>query len=367
MKFDRRLALNFDWPLLFLTILIASIGIINLYSASSAGKELSGTPIYLKQIYWVAIGMFLMIICFSVDSRTFERFAFPLFMLTVILLILTVPFGKSVSGSRRWLQLGVISLQPSELLKITLILTLAKYLKKYRAQKLGITRSLIVPIFMLAMPTVLILQQPDLGTALIVLLIFFSLLIFNGIRMRTFLVMISVFLAGFPLFWHYLRDYQKMRILTFINPNLDPLDSGYHLIQSKIAVGSGVFWGKGFLRGTQNQLHFLPEQKTDFVFSVLAEEWGFVGAFIVVGLYLLLIILSLRVAGSVKEEFGAFVSVGIVSMLFWHILINIGMSIGIIPVVGVPLPFMSYGGSSTITFFIGIGLLMNISMRRFLF
>ncbi|MEW6615064.1 MAG: rod shape-determining protein RodA [Thermodesulfobacteriota bacterium] len=367
MKFDRRLVLNFDWFLLFITILIATIGVVNIYSATFAVKEPDGMPVYLKQICWILVGIFAMFLSFCVDYRLLERSAYPLFVVAVLLLILVIPFGKSVAGSRRWLQLGVFSLQPSEFLKIALIFILSKYFNKYHGYSPGAIRGFLVPFLILALPVILVLLQPDLGTALIIILIFLSLLLFNGIKIKNILIMSSVFLAGLPLFWHCLKNYQKMRILTFINPDLDPLGSGYHIIQSKIAIGSGAFWGKGFLKGTQSQLLFLPEQHTDFVFSVFAEEWGFVGALIVVFLYLLVVLWGLRIAAHSREDFCAFLTFGIASMFFWQIFINIGMSVGIIPVVGVPLPLMSYGGSSTISFLLGIGILINISTRRFLF
>ena len=367
MKFDRRLLSNFDWFLLLICINIACIGIINLYSASFDAKHLSATPIYLKQIVWMIIGIFLMILAFTIDYRFFERFAYPLFTFSVILLILVILFGKTISGSNRWIQLFGISIQPSEIVKITLIIALSKYFKNNRIYNLGIIRGLIYPILIISLPITLILNQPDLGTSLILILIFSSILLFNGIRMKTVLIIFFLLLASFPLFWHYIKDYQKMRILTFINPNLDPLGSGYHITQSKIAIGSGIFWGKGFLKGTQNQLHFLPEQHTDFIFSVLAEEWGFLGSIITLSLYLILILWTLRITTHSKDNFATLLTFGIASMFFWHIFINIGMSIGIIPVVGAPLPFMSYGGSSTVSFFIAIGLLINISTRRFLF
>lgn len=366
MKFDRRLLLNFDWPLLLISVTIASLGIISLYSSSSAGKELTDTPLYLKQIHWLLIGVFAMLFCFCIDYQSFERFAYLLFLTSIILLVLVIPLGRSISGSKRWVQLAGMSLQPSELVKITLILALSKYFKKSPGGALsGSLRGILIPALITALPVSLILQQPDLGTALIILLISFSLLSFNGISIKRVLVMLSVSLAAFPFLWYCLMDYQKKRFLTFISPDLDPLGSSYHIIQSKIAIGSGALWGKGFLKGTQNQLHFLPEQHTDFIFSVLAEEWGFLGSSIVVVLYLLLILRSLRIAFYSKDDFACLVSFGVASMFFWHIFINLGMSIGIVPVVGAPLPFMSYGGSSTVAFSMGIGLLLNTSMRRF--
>lgn len=368
MKFDRRIALHFDWFFLLITMVIVFIGLINLYSASFTSRELINTPVYLKQIYWIMIGLFAMIVCFSIDYQFFERFAYPIFVFSVILLILVIFFGKNISGSKRWIHLGIFSIQPSEFFKIALILALSKFFKKEDVFRLGTIDGIIKPILIVSLPIALILHQPDLGTSFLIILIFLSILLFNGIRMRTVIIIISsAILASIPLFIFYVKDYQKMRILTFINPNRDPLGSGYHITQSKIAIGSGNLWGKGLLKGTQNQLHFLPEQHTDFVFSVLAEEWGFMGSFIIISLYTLFILWILKIANNSRDTFGALVAFGISSLFFWHIFINIGMSIGIVPVVGAPLPFMSYGGSSTVAFFICIGLLLNISTRRFSF
>ncbi|MFH2012199.1 MAG: rod shape-determining protein RodA [Pseudomonadota bacterium] len=365
MKFDRRLITNFDWFLLLITVIITTIGALNLYSATFTVEELNGTPIYLKHICWIFAGVFFMFLSFGLDWHSLERYAYPLFITTILLLILVILFGKSVAGSKRWLQLGSVSLQPSEFLKISVIFMLSKYFNRYQSQGFDKKRDFLFPFFAIVLPVFLVLIQPDLGTALIIILISLSLLLFNGIKLKNILVMSSVFFAGLPIIWFFLKNYQKMRVLTFINPDLDPLGSGYHIIQSKIAIGSGALWGKGFLKGTQSRLLFLPEQHTDFVFSVFAEEWGFIGTFVIVFLYLIIILWGLRIATNSRERFTAFLAFGIVSMFFWQTFINIGMSLGVVPVVGVPLPLMSYGGSSTVSFLLGIGVLINISTRRF--
>jgi rod shape determining protein RodA len=275
-------------------------------------------------------------------------------------------FGRTTSGSQRWLQLGFFSFQPSELAKIAIILALTRYFTE-NENTLGYGfRDLIVPFLILAIPLALIFKQPDLGTTGLLVLISFSMLAFMGFRLQTWLTLGGACAAALPIFWHFLKDYQKTRLLTFINPDLDPLKTGYHITQSKIAVGSGTIWGKGWLKGTQSQLHFLPEQHTDFVFSVWAEEWGFVGAFLLLFLFLLLISRGLKIANTSKDRAGAVLAIGISAMLFWQIFINVGMVVGIVPVVGVPLPLFSYGGTSVISTLMGIGILMNISMRRFM-
>jgi rod shape determining protein RodA len=300
------------------------------------------------------------------DYRTFIRYAYPFYIFCLLLLFLVMIFGRTTSGSQRWLQIGFFSFQPSELTKLAVILTITRYFTEDE-NPLGYGfRDLIVPFLVLAIPLVLIFKQPDLGTTGLLVLISFSILAFMGFRPQTWLTLGAICAAAAPIFWHFLKDYQKVRLLTFINPDLDPLKTGYHITQSKIAVGSGTIWGKGWLKGTQSQLHFLPEQHTDFVFSVWAEEWGFVGSFLLLFLFLLLISRGLKIANTSKDRAGAVLAIGISSMLFWQIFINVGMVVGIVPVVGVPLPLFSYGGTSVISILMAIGILMNISMRRFM-
>ena len=363
--FDRRLILNFDWTLLITVLFISTMGILNLYSSTYPHTG-SGTPLFVKQIYWLLAGIGLAIFILLFDYRTFIRYAYPFYIFCLFLLLLVMIFGRTTSGSQRWLQLGFFSFQPSELAKIAIILALTRYFTE-NENTLGYGfRDLIVPFLILAIPLALIFKQPDLGTTGLLVLISFSMLAFMGFRLQTWLALGGACVAAAPIFWHFLKDYQKTRLLTFINPDLDPLKTGYHITQSKIAVGSGTIWGKGWLKGTQSQLHFLPEQHTDFVFSVWAEEWGFVGAFLLLFLFLLLISRGLKIANTSKDRAGAVLAIGISAMLFWQIFINVGMVVGIVPVVGVPLPLFSYGGTSVISTLMGIGILMNISMRRFM-
>ena len=363
--FDRRLILNFDWTLLITVLFISTMGILNLYSSTYPHTG-SGTPLFVKQIYWLLAGIGLAIFILLFDYRTFIRYAYPFYIFCLFLLLLVMIFGRTTSGSQRWLQLGFFSFQPSELAKIAIILALTRYFTE-NENTLGYGfRDLIVPFLILAIPLALIFKQPDLGTTGLLVLISFSMLAFMGFRLQTWLALGGACVAALPIFWHFLKDYQKTRLLTFINPDLDPLKTGYHITQSKIAVGSGTIWGKGWLKGTQSQLHFLPEQHTDFVFSVWAEEWGFVGAFLLLSLFLLLISRGLKIANTSKDRAGAVLAIGISAMLFWQIFINVGMVVGIVPVVGVPLPLFSYGGTSVISTLMGIGILMNISMRRFM-
>jgi len=363
---DRRLLIHFDWTLIGVVLLIATIGILNLYSAASGGESF-GTPLYLKQVFWLLTGLAVMLAIAFIEYRFYLDFAYVIYLISFFLLLVVMGYGIITSGAQRWVKFGSISFQPSEFVKISLILALAKYFQQPPDREGYSLKNLTLPFFLVLLPLVLILKQPDLGTAIILFLIFFSILLFVKIRWSSLLVL---FLAGgsiVPLLWRFLKEYQKKRIITFFNPDLDPLGAGYHLIQSKIAVGSGGIIGKGFMKGTQCKLGFLPEQQTDFIFSALGEEWGLIGSFIVVGLYLSLILWGLRIAVESKDRFGAILSFGVVAMLFWHAFINIGMVLGMMPVVGIPLPLLSYGGSFLISTLIGIGLLLNVSMRRYLF
>lgn len=363
--FDRRLVQNFDWLLLALILVISAIGLVNLYSAGFNRTPEGSTPIYVKQLYWFLVGLGVMFLTLFYDYRHLERLAYPLYLAGMVLLLLVMVAGKTVSGSKRWLVLGPVSFQPSEFLKIALILVLARFWNQRLKPGPLSFRDLLWPLFLILVPAVLIARQPDLGSAILVTLVGGSLVLLGGVNGRTLAWGGAAVLLAVPSAWPFLREYQRQRLLTFLDPERDPLGSGYHIIQSKIAVGSGQFWGKGFLQGTQSQLHFLPEQHTDFVFSVFAEEWGFVGSGVVVLLYLLLILWGLVIARHCKDCFGQMLAIGVTALLFWQIFINLCMVTGLLPVVGIPLPLFSYGGSSLITTMLALGLLLNLRMRRF--
>ena len=364
MKIDRRLLINFDWVFLGVVLLISAIGILNIYSA---GHNLSvrGELLYTKQMYWLLVGVVLMVITFSVDYHTIIRHAYLIYAVSAVLLFLASFYGNITHGSQRWLILWGFSFQPSELMKLVLIIVLARYFSD-NAQEGYTLRSLSIFLALVGAPFYMIVKQPDLGTALFLVILFLSIVVFVGVGWK---ILVS-FVAGgtilAPLCWFLLRDYQKERILTFLNPERDPLGTGYHIIQSIIAVGSGNVWGKGFLKGTQTQLKFLPEQQTDFAFSVFAEEWGFVGVLVLMFIFLVLILLGLKIVRNSRDLPGALLAFGVTMFAFWGICINIGMVLGIFPVVGIPLPFFSYGGSSLVVLMIGVGLLLNVSMRRFI-
>jgi rod shape determining protein RodA len=364
---DRRLFTNFDWKILLLILFVAAVGILNIYSASASYK-LSGTAYVTKQFYWLCIGAVSIFIVCSIDYHIFEDISYWFYGVLVILLLLVPIIGRTSMGATRWIYLGFFNIQPSEPMKIVIIMTLARYFtRNYSFAGLDL-KGLTVPLLIVGLPVILIMKQPDLGTAIMVCLVAGSIVMAAGVRWTA---VASLFIAAMPVCyfaWHYLlRNYQKNRVLNFLNPERDPLKSGYHLIQSKIAVGSGGLTGKGYLKGTQSQLRFLPEQHTDFAFSVFAEEWGFWSCLVMLFCYLLLILWGLHVASRCNDRFGILMAIGVTAMLFWHIVINVGMVIGLFPVVGVPLPFFSYGGTSMITSMVGAGILLNISLRRFMF
>ncbi|GAB6909844.1 cell wall shape-determining protein [Desulfosarcina cetonica] len=365
--FDRRLLQCFDWGLLILTLAVSGIGLVVLYSAVTAGVTGPDVLLFKKQLIWHGGGLVLMTLCFVFDYKQLERFGNAIYLASVGSLVAVLFIGKYVAGSRRWLPLGPFSLQPSEMAKVAVIIVLSRYYAKLINTDGLSFRDLMLPAFLTAVPFALIVRQPDLGTAMVIALIAGVMTLFAKIERRTFTWLVTTFTLLVPLVWFFLRGYQKQRILTFLNPDRDPLGAGYHIIQSKIAIGSGMLTGKGFLKGTQNALAFLPEQHTDFIFSVLSEEWGLAGSLTIIILFLIMIAWGLNIAGRCRDPFGIMLSVGVTAMITWQVVINIGMVMGLMPVVGVTLPFVSYGGSSIITMLIGIGLLMNVSMRRFKF
>ena len=364
---DRRLLTNIDWMLVGLVMAVCLLGILNIYSDTTPYK-IVGTAFYIKQIYWLLVGLFIALLACSLDYHILEDFSYWLYGFIILLLVAVLVIGRRSMGATRWLNLGLFNVQPSELMKIVIVITFARFFNNYQSIGGLTVKDMLFPLSILALPALLIMKQPDLGTAILVILIALSMSVYRGLRWSAIITFVCVTIPMSWFSWAFLlRPYQKNRILDFLNPERSRLGSGYHIIQSKIAVGSGGFLGKGFVKGTQSQLRFLPEQHTDFAFSVFAEEWGFIGCLLLIALYLSLILWGLNIARRCNDRFGALLAVGVTAMLFWHIVINMGMVIGLFPVVGVPLPFFSYGGTSMITSMVGIGLLQNISMRRFMF
>ena len=354
----------FDWPPFIGVALLAVIGVINLYSATSAIRG-SHADDYIQQIYWLVSGGILAATVAAINYRHYERLGYALYGLGVVLLVLVFILGREIRGSSRWIYIGSYSFQPSEFMKLFLVIALAKYLHDDPKNEGRTLKDLIVPAAITAVPTALVLLQPDLGTALILGLVFVSICTLMRIQPRSlaWLGICSVIVA--TVFWsHGLRSYQNERINAWLNPNENILGYNWDPHQARIAVGNGGWLGQGFMKGSQNQFMFLHEQHSDFPFPVFAEEWGFVGSIALVALYAFLVLWCLRVASAAKDRFGAVLAVGVGSIIFWHAVFNLGMAIGLLPVVGVTLPLFSYGGSSVMTILIGVGLVMNVSTRR---
>jgi len=292
---------------------------------------------------------------------------YPLYVATILVLCAALLFGKSIAGTQRWVNLGFFNLQPSEPAKVMMVVTLASYYYRKDTGKGFTLRELVVPALLTLVPFVLVLKQPDLGTALMFLFVFVSMTLFVKLKWSTLATLLGSCMVAVPIAWKFfLKPYQRQRIETFLNPESDPLNTGYHIMQSKIAVGSGLIFGKGYLKGTQGHLDFLPERHTDFAFSVWAEEWGFVGSLFFLGCYFFLILWGMNVVTSSRDKFGAILAFGVISLIFWQAFINLAMVMGLLPVVGMPLPLFSYGGSSLIATLVCVGILMNIRMRRYL-
>lgn len=363
---DRRSVQNFDWVLVSLVLVLVSIGLVNLVSATAAGVEGGMSDIVRRQMMSAVLGAGVVLVSAFIDYRHFERFAPVIFGATLALLALTLMVGTVTRGAQAWLYEG--SFQPSELAKIGLVIMLARWLHRNPPSTVTQLRQLFVPLVITAMPVGLILLQRDMGVALLTLLVALTFLPLCHIPIRAWWGMALLAAAGLAALWNFgLKVYQQQRILDFLDPARDPLASGYQAMQSRIAVGSGGLFGTGWQEGTQTQLRFLPTQHTDFVFSVLAEEWGFVGSTLVVTLYFAMLLWGLWIARNSKDGFGAMLAVGMVGTLFWPATINIAMVLGLAPVIGVPLPLFSYGGSALVSAAVALGLLLNVSMRRYVF
>jgi rod shape determining protein RodA len=368
---------NIDWPLLVAVMLIALVGVVNLYSATSVSKK-ALTELYMTQVYYLVGGGIAASLAAAIDYRHFERLAYIIYGSGILLLLLVFILGRDIHGAARWIDIGGknggFRFQPSEFMKIILALALAKYLHDDPKLPIGpggggrTLKDLIVPAVLAGIPFALVAKQPDLGTALILAGIFVSVMALGKMRVWSLVRLVAGLAAFSYVAWEYiLHDYQKRRVSSFLNPELDIRGANWHSHHARVAIGNGGFFGTGFMKGTQNHYLFIPEQHSDFPFPVFAEDWGFVGGVLMVCLYTFVVLWGLRIASQAKDRFGAALAVGISAMIFWHSFFNIGMVTGVLPVVGVPLPLFSYGGSSVMTVLIGIGLLMNVSMRRYTF
>ena len=366
MMLDRRLILHFDWTLDLLAASLAILGRFGIYSTSVSPATMYKKAFFFRQLLWFFLGSCAFFFLSSLNYRSVSRFAYIFYGLSLISLVLVDIIGKQGLGAQRWVSLGPFTFQPSEFTKIALILAIARYFDDHK-DALGKIKTLLIPGLMALIPIALVLKQPNLGTAILLLFICLVLFSFTTLKPRHFLYLTITGVLSGPLLWSLLKGYQRQRILIFLHPNLDPLGAGYHITQSKIAVGSGGFWGKGILASTQSQLMFLPESHTDFIFAVLAEQLGFLGSIFILILYLALISRGLEIVKEAKDVLAFVLSIGVVGMITLQVVINIGMVIGIMPIVGIPLPLMSYGGSSVLATMMALGLLLSIRMRRFLY
>ena len=349
-----------QWGLVLLVALIAGIGFAMLYSAGNGRLE----PWASRQMTHFAIALVTMIAVALLDIRHLYRSAYWIYGAALLLVVAVDLRGTAGLGAQRWISLGSFRLQPSEIMKIALVLALARYFHGLSAEDSGRLRYLLLPAAMIALPTALVLKQPDLGTALMLVMSGGAMFFLAGVRLWKFGVVLAAGAAAVPVAWRFLRDYQKNRIYTFLDPENDPLGAGYHILQSKIAIGSGGIFGKGFMMGTQSHLSFLPERQTDFIFTMLAEEFGLVGCLTLLALYTLIFIYGFAIAFRSRSHFGRLLALGLTTNFFLYVFINTAMVMGLIPVVGVPLPLISYGGTAMLTVMFGFGLLISVYVHR---
>lgn len=350
------------WPFLLLVPALALVGYLVLYSAAGGSPE----PWAWRHAVRFVAGYAVMVAVALVDIRFWYRWSYAIFAGALVLLVAVDIAGSFSKGAQRWLDLGIFQLQPSELAKVALILALARFFHSARLEDIGRPTFLLAPLAMIAVPAALVVVQPDLGTAVLVAAVGGGMLFLAGVRIWKFLLAGGLVAAALPLAWSRLHDYQKQRVLTFLDPERDPLGAGYHIIQSKIALGSGGLFGRGFLAGTQARLDFLPEKQTDFAFTLLAEEAGFAGAAGVLLLCLLIVLVALRISLRSSSDFGRLVAMGVGLNFSLYVLVNVGMVTGLLPVVGVPLPLVSYGGTAMLTTLLGFGFMLSAAVHRVL-
>ncbi|MGI6114480.1 MAG: rod shape-determining protein RodA [Mahellales bacterium] len=360
----KKLVRNLDFLVIIIITLIVIYSLIMISSATYDGEGSRISSLVKQQIFWFIAGLGVMSLTLVFDYHILGKMSKFIYIIIVMSLVAVELYGDSRGGAQRWIEIGGFTLQPSEFAKLGIIITLAWLLSK-REDKLNSFISLIPALLHVGIPMALVLIQPDLGTSLVFVVILMSMLFMAGVKFKVLISLIGAGVAAIPPMWFFvLGDYQRNRILTLFNPYSDPLGTGYNVIQSIIAVGSGQLTGRGLYGGSQSQLNFVPEQHTDFIFTVVGEELGFIGSIVLLFLYLVLILRLLGIARKAKDLFGSLVVTGIVSVLMFQIFENIGMTMGIMPVTGIPLPFMSYGGSSLLMNMISVGIALNIGMRR---
>ncbi len=349
-----------SWSLIFWIFCIFVLGFAMLYSAAHGSFE----PWAASQSVRFLIGLGILLVVTIIDVRLLFKYAYVSYFIVLAFLIGVEVKGIVGGGAQRWIDLGFCNFQPSELMKPVLLLALARYFHGFDMDKIGRPAALVAPILLIVSPAFLIYLQPDLGTTLIILISSATLLFMAGVRIWKFAVVGVLGLGALPIVWDMLREYQKDRVLTFLDPGRDPLGAGYHILQSKIAMGSGGVFGKGFLAGTQSHLNFLPERQTDFIFTMLTEELGMIGGLVLLALYVVILVYGYAIAFGCRHQFGRLVAIGVTTSFFLYFFINIAMVMGLIPIVGVTLPLISYGGTSLLTLMLSMGLLMNIDVHR---
>jgi len=355
-----RKLISINWLLVLLIGVVAAVGFAMLYSAADGSMK----PWAERQMLRFGVALAVMIVVATINIRIWLRYAYVLYFMALALLAAVDVAGHVGMGAQRWISLGFVNVQPSELMKIFLVLALARYFNASAIEDIGSIPRLFIPVALIAAPSVLILRQPDLGTAIMVAMTGGAVMFLAGVRLWKFAVVGVSALAAAPIAWQFMHEYQKKRVLTFLNPETDPLGAGYHIIQSKIALGSGGLMGKGFMLGPQSHLHFLPEMQTDFIFTMLAEEMGLVGGLALIVLYALIVTYGIIISVKSRNQFGRLVAGGITTTFFLYVFINIAMVTGLIPVVGVPLPLVSYGGTVMLTLMIGFGLVIGVGVHR---
>ena len=361
LRVDRRLLQNVDWVLLATALFIVALSVLSMWNLA---PRRGGTALAWRQLSWVGIGLVALLVVASVDYRSLVRVAPAFYVLGVSLLVVVFVLGRTVSGARRWIHLGPITFQPSELFKLIFVLTLAWALASRPGEPL-VRGTVMGTLALLGVPFLLVVRQPDLGTALVLIPVVAAVLVGVGVRLRVLGAFALAGLAALPLGWFALKPYQRDRLLVYLDPFRDPLGTAYNVIQAKIAIGSGQLLGKGVSGATQSRLAFLPERHTDFIFAVFAEMWGFIGCLVLIVAYGLLVLRGFEIAASTRDPRGRVLALGVTAVLAAQILINLGMVTGLLPVVGIPLPLMSYGGSSMVASLMGLGLLLSIRMRQF--
>jgi rod shape determining protein RodA len=358
----------FNWPMLWVVAAIVVIGLVNIYSAVYFWGEGGSAALFWSQLVWTIIGALALFVVAMIDHRFFYRFGYLFYAVACVLIVLSLVLGQAVRGTHGWLKVGPFSLQPAEFAKLAYIFVAARYFSDNPNPDGYSLRDLAKPGLLMLVPFALIVAQGDMGSSLFLLCIFVSMSLFAKVKRKTIMLCTVIALVGaVGVYTFGLKEYQRNRIFNFIHPEADIKGSGYHLMQSKIAVGSGKIFGKGYLKGNINKLRYLPERHTDFIFPVFAEEWGFLGSLILLTLYGALLLMGVEVAAHSRDRFGAFVAIGVVSLMFWQLAINLGGVLGLMPLTGVTLPLMSYGGSSMIAIMASIGLLFAIHRRRFMF